>query len=675
MTIAPTDASQDMSVATEPRARRSVGFRADLDGLRAIAIGVIVAYHAGISGFGGGFIGVDVFFVISGFLIMGQLDRELVGTGTLHLPTFWARRARRLVPAAVATVLFVVVASQIVYSALHWQTVATEGLAATFYLSNELYRNASTDYFAPALTASPLLNTWSLAVEEQFYLVWPVLILLAGRVLPSRWDRRRLRIGVVATVVVLSFWFGLRMLDVDTPTAYFSALARAWEFGVGALLALTVSHLRRIGPAASRLLLIGGLGLLGWGLLTINDQTVFPGWAAVIPVLGTAAMIAGGSGPDQLAARTIGCRPLQAVGRISYSWYLWHWPVMVLGTFVLNTTATPAKTALVLLSLAPAYFTYRLLEIRLRHAPRLVASNRRTAAVMLAFVLVAAVACAGLWVRGAVATSDPYVQRLAAASADVEDLKPECATDVVADLLTNCVWGDPAGSRTALIIGDSHAAHWLPALDVIGHQQQLRVVGSIQGSCPSLGYGYQPELPTCVSKIAGTPELIRRLHPDLVIVANSVGYVCCLLGPDGQLVGNDANLATWQQGTADRATQLKSLGVPLLIISDTPRFPKDPIDCLVTTRDEHACDATAADEESILGGMHRAEQAAVAQVGWGTFFDANPLLCRDGVCPLEDDGRVMYADGHHLTTAESRALAPPLGDAVGRALAPTAATG
>jgi peptidoglycan/LPS O-acetylase OafA/YrhL len=670
MAVTNTRVTEPAAIGRRSRRRTEPvsGFRPDIDGLRAVAIVLVVLYHAGVSGFAAGFIGVDIFFVISGFLIMTQLDRELGATGTLRLPTFWARRARRLIPAAAVTVMFVVVASQFVYSSFHWQTVATEALAATFYVSNELYRNASTDYFAPALTASPLLNTWSLAVEEQFYLVWPTLLVLVAKAVPVRGNGRRNRIVVVSVVTGLSFLFSQRLLSVDGATAYFSALSRAWEFGIGALLALLISHFRTWSRGRTRPLAVLSVILLGWAMLTITDLTPFPGWAAVLPVLAAAAIIVAGAGRDDVPARTLGCAPLQALGRLSYSWYLWHWPMMVLGSIWLQSETTTTRLGLVLIALVPAFLTYRYLELVLRRAPSLVRSNRRTAGVMIAFVLVVTSASAVLWVRGDIATADPYLQRLAAARADVQELKGECATDSVDDLLANCVWGDPHGSSTVLIIGDSHAAHWIPAFDEVGRTQGLRVVVSMQGSCPSFGDGFHGQRPTCTTKIAGTDAMITQLRPALTVFANSVGYLGSLIDRDGHLVPDDQEATTWQRGVEARADELKRLGVPMLIMLDTPRNQEDPIDCLAKTRDVTQCQSTTAQQEAILGDMHGAERAAVASAGWGSLFDALPYLCHDGICPLDDQGRLVYADQHHLTTAESRSLASPVGRAVAAAL-------
>jgi peptidoglycan/LPS O-acetylase OafA/YrhL len=646
---------------------RPVGFRADIDGLRAVAIILVVAYHAGIPGFAGGFIGVDVFFVISGFLIMTQLDRELVARGTVRLRTFWARRARRLVPAAAVTTLFVVIASQFAFSALRWQPVAVQGLATTFYLSNELFRRASTDYFAPSILSSPLLNTWSLAVEEQFYLVWPMLLVLVAAVFPRPGVAgRRVRVIAVATVSVLSFAFSQRALQVDQPTAYFAALSRAWEFGVGALLALLAGYLRTWSTRRTRTAAVLGVVVLVWAMATISDLTAYPGSAAVLPVLAAAGIIIAGAGRDLLPARTLGCAPLQAIGRLSYSWYLWHWPVMVIGTAWLSNQSVGLRTTLVLVSLVPAFLTYRYLETVLRRAPSLVASNKRTAAVMLTFVAVVATCCCLLWVRGSVAVSDPYVQRLVDARADSPALPGECATNDVDQLLASCQRGDPLGTTTVLLVGDSHAAHWLPAFDEAGKANHFRVVASMMGVCPSVSDGYRGEAAECATKIAGVPTLLSQLHPDLVVLANSVGYLDTVYGPDGQ-VAADPVLA-WQQGVTDRAEELRRLGIPLLIIQDTPGTLADPNECLAKQRDDAACESTIDEQLQTLAPMRQAEAGGVAAAGWGTLWDPLPLLCPNGTCELEDHGRLVYTDEHHLTNTESRALQAPIADAVRRAL-------
>ncbi len=685
MTVAGVRHDTQSDVTSRPAVVVSAqtGFRPDIDGLRAVAIILVVAYHAGLPHFGSGFIGVDVFFVISGYLIMTQLDKELQATGRVRLATFWARRARRLVPAAAVTTIAVVIVSQFVYSPFHWQPVATEALATTFYVSNELFRRASTDYFAPALTSSPLLNTWSLAVEEQFYLLWPSLLVLTAKLASNgkhvgpgsaREHARRTRIVVVGTVMALSFLFSQQLLASNPQSAYFASLSRAWEFGVGAMLALLVASFRSWTPRRTRTIGVIGIALLVWAIATITEQTAYPGWAALLPVLATAAAIVAGAGHDLLPARTLGWRPLQAIGRVSYSWYLWHWPVMILGIRALGRDDVPTKTELVLFSLVPAYLTYRFLESRLRRAPALVASNRRTAAVMLSFVAVVSIAAGLLWIRGESAMSDPYMQRLAAARNDAPALPPACATNDVTVLQTSCVRGDPSGSSTVLLIGDSHAAEWLPALDEVGKTQGLRIIASVQGVCPGVGDGYAGETPECATKIAGTDQLITDLRPSLVVMSNSVWYRGTLIDKSGDLLAPDDQAAGWQRGVEERARRVASYGGRFLLFQDTPSNTSDPNECLGRTRDMAGCQSTRAYQESVQGPIRKAQADGLAAAGSGTLFDPLPYLCGEDVCPLERDGRLVYTDQHHLTDATARSLAGPVGEAISHALGTSAAT-
>ena len=414
-------------------------FRPDLEGLRAVAVLLVLLFHARIPGFGGGYIGVDVFFVLSGFLITGLLVRELVATGRVDLPAFYARRSRRLLPAAALTLLVTVVVSFLVLPPLRLPDVAGDTVAAAVYFSNMRFALLATDYLGSTLPPSPLLHFWSLGVEEQFYFVWPALLLLTtGTAFRARRVAAGLRLLAITlgATFVLSLGISLWLTDAAQPWAFFSLPARAWELALGALLAL---------PMAARLVPARLEPVLGWagvsmvvasGLL-FNEATVFPGIAALLPTLGSALVIASGlraaasgaaatrdavppaanalrapeSGIAGLRrflrpAEVLGLAPMRFIGRISYSLYLWHWPILVLPQVVAGDTLPgPARVALGLLSIAVAAASQRWVEDPIRHGRFVGLGSRRSLVMAGAVPLLVAVVSLSLGAAALARTS------------------------------------------------------------------------------------------------------------------------------------------------------------------------------------------------------------------------------------------------------------------------------
>ena len=311
-------------------------FRPDLEGLRAVAVLLVLLYHAGVPGFGGGFVGVDVFFVLSGFLITSLLLRELHSTGTLSIAGFYARRARRLLPAAGLVLIVTLVGSVVFLSPLRIPTVSADIGAAGLYVSNFRFAAQANDYFAAGGTPSPVLHYWSLSVEEQFYIVWPGLLLLL-----YRWGRSWIGIAV-GVIVVASFGLSLVLTGVNQPVAFYLLPTRAWQLGVGALLSLAALRFTRINPALGATLTLLGVVAAAAASLAFSDRTPFPGMAAALPVAAAALVIVGGmpSG-GTVASRWLAVRPVRYLGTISYSVYLWHWPLLVLAAGAVGHALSP----------------------------------------------------------------------------------------------------------------------------------------------------------------------------------------------------------------------------------------------------------------------------------------------------------------------------------------------
>ena len=314
-------------------------FRPDIEGLRAVAVLAVVLFHADVPGVGGGYIGVDVFFVISGFLITGLLWREVSTAGTVRLRRFYGARARRLLPASATVGVVTAIASAVLLPPLQARTVIGDGIASALYVSNYRFVLQGVDYFGRHMPPSPFQHYWSLGVEEQFYLVWPAMII--GTAWLIRRARRRTRahatsserpyLVVLALVAAVSFALSLAVTHWAPFVAFFSLPTRAWQLAVGGLVALTAGQWRRLPALPAAIAGWGGLALILLACTQLGTATPYPGTAALLPMLGTALVIgAGCAAPSQGCGRVLALSPMRAIGRVSYSWYLWHWPVLVL---------------------------------------------------------------------------------------------------------------------------------------------------------------------------------------------------------------------------------------------------------------------------------------------------------------------------------------------------------
>jgi len=692
--------------------------RLDIQGLRAVAVGLVVAGHV-FGKPGGGFVGVDVFFVISGFLITGLLLREAEERGRISLGGFYRRRARRVLPVGLLALAVTVTASYVVLLEDRFvRTAADAGWAAGF-LANWRFAAADADYFDSGLPPSPLQHYWSLGVEEQFYLVWPLLLLAVVALLHRSGGRAHLRAtvaGLAGAVVVGSFaWAWVQ--SVQEPTlAYYSSFTRAWEVAAGALLAALAPRLTAL-PAQLRNVL-GALGLAGIlaSCLLLSGASSFPAPVGALPVLATLLVLASGIGSGRVAAtRPLRAAPLVYLGALSFSIYLWHWPVLVLGDVLVVERTVVFQVAVLALTLGLAVASYHLVErpvldsdfLRTGHpidwpTSRPVALG---ALAVSAVLVVAALAVPRL-------TSPPTPTPVAAGSAPGQsapgagDASPQQAAeeevvdalvsgliaqefpelspplDDVADQGVNpelepgaeclnptsltdpdlCVHG--TGPRRAMLVGDSVAISWMPALrEALGEPWSVR--GYALSNCPyvsaTIEIDYDPEgAARCNEARATMREQVRRERPDLLVLSTFEAGVLWL-GESPLPAAQDA----WQEAAVRGIREMAGPGTRVVILAPPPagHAVEGCVSRFSVPRD---CQGSPSDAWK---AQSAAEQIAARKTG-ATYIDTLDWFCLDDQCPIFAGDTVVRWDIVHLTRQYAASLADVLGFALQPAIRP-----
>ncbi|MFJ4221467.1 acyltransferase family protein [Curtobacterium luteum] len=663
-------------------------FRADVHGLRGVDVVLVLAEHARIA-FGGGFVGVDVFFVISGFLITGHVVRELEQRGRVDLAAFWARRVRRILPSAVLVVLVTAVGGFVLVPPLAHGELAQAALASLVSIPNLYFAAEGTNYLAGE-APSPFQHYWSLGVEEQFYLLWPLLLLIVWRTGRRASDRRR-AVQLVATVVVLivsSLVLAVLLTDRSQPWAFFSLPSRAWELAAGGLAAVAVRRgIVLHGRAAA---VVGWAGLAGVlvAATVFSADTAYPGTAALLPVLAAVALVWSGAdrnpyGPVAL----LGTRPLQYLGGISYALYLWHWPLLVLPQAAVGF-ASPlpvwARLAAVGAAVVLAHLTTRYVEQPCRG---LRASDVRTVLLGLAasVVAVAVVVGASTVTAPRMLTSDrvaadvapttpptftPFVPvgldpRLDRATAlESQYRRNGCHVDSAPDTTINsCVLGDPRGALTVALVGDSHAAHWMPALEAWADRHGgVRVLGYTKNGCTMVDV----ELRTAGNRAyrecdTWRDRVLQRLaaeSPDVVLVAGSA-HLPLEGAPDES--DRAVRSGLWRDGLRRTLAALPERS-RVSVFADTPEFAESVPRCLSANLDD--TDACAVDRRTGVDAAWIASERRVTEAAGHHYVDLNDWFCTATRCGVVSGNTLMYRDHGHLTEPWVRALWQQIGAAV-----------
>ncbi len=657
MTVTTDDTPEALrdEAGTAPGDRR---FRPDVQGLRAVAILLVVLYHASIPGLSGGYVGVDVFFVISGFVITGVLLRERTSTGSTSIRAFYGRRARRIIPAATLVIIATVVATFIfVGSATGW-TTAVDGKWASVFLANFHFAGTATNYLASQSPPSPLQNYWSLAVEEQFYIVYPTAFLVVAALMTR--VPLRVRLGaLLGATIVSSYVLSIVMTASNPSAAYFSPFTRAWELALGGLLAVTSDSLRRLGPLVAAGASWLGLGAIVSSAFVFTSATAYPGSLVVVPVLGSALVIAGGTAqPPYGAEVALRLRPFQLLGLVSYSLYLWHWPILTIAAQRDGKTTLPVgeNLGLLILGLALAVVTYRLVENPIRHSKPLM--TRRWASIAMGLCLIAS--------SLAVTTFEVHRYQASAPSAGVADATPgtACALPTkrqVASLhyptrRATSVPAVPAETRM-VVVGDSTACTLLIGLAAVGPSYGIQVESGAVIGCGIVsgrlapyyynGLDLEAYTRTCQSRARAAEAAALRLgKPDVIVWSSTFERSGIALHTPTGLEVLVQGTPRWRKVMLQRMdTRLKQFiatGATVVLLLQPPF-----VDAGSPSRPT-AKDAEFALLNTMLG------QLAARHPGHVGVLDLSTRVCPSGPpCPYRVGGLVVRPDGADYESAGS----------------------
>ena len=648
----------------------SSGYRRDIDGLRAVAITAVVLFHAGIWPFRSGYVGVDIFFVISGYLIGGIIYRASA-RGSLNLLDFYSRRARRILPMLILIVFVSLMAGLALLTPAELKQLAESAASAMAAVSNFFFWQ-TISYFSQDAHLDPMLMTWTLGVEEQFYLTLPVILLLARRLRP------RIQLLVLAGLTLGSLVLSVTMSPGAPTSSFYLLPTRFWELGAGVLLAVWQSQGgRKPARITSNALSVAGLVAIGLAVVAFDGTTTFPGAAALLPVLGTTALIAAEG--SWLTGRVLASPPLVAIGLVSYSWYLWHWPLMAFAR--LCSVRTPSVLVLSgagLIALLLAAASWRFIERPFRRAA--LSGGRTILAYALASVTLI-IAMVGLRL------ADGLPQRLSPGVAEIEAAvsathnTPCISYGVVPKLSPQCIAPAPR-ERVIAIIGDSHAGALAPGLQELARQNGWGVDVFAKPSCrPLLGTTvWRRDQPDLAANCA------RFMNAVVAHVANDPAVITVMLAglwrtpltnpPDeehyadvGHPDSRESGAVLLAMGLLNAVTPLMDAGKRVFLVEDTPYWPFDP----ARRAKIQAIPLKAAIERFIedgripdtvaAGNAHNDAAAAivmdVAAVTGARLLDMPAAICPGGSCRYKEGKVILFADASHLTKQGGiRALTP-----------------
>ena len=675
-----TEETKESAAGAQHGAKGKKQLRGDIEGLRAVAVGTVLLYHVGIPFMPGGFVGVDVFFVISGFLITSLLLREASKSGRISIADFYARRARRLLPAASVVLVFTAVVGWFVLSGQDRANLGSDVIAATFYVINWALAYRSVDYLAEDAAPSALQHYWSLSVEEQFYVVWP-LVIIVGLFLARRTRARPkpLLFGLLSLIALASLVYSVLHTESDPATAYFYTTTRVWELAIGALLAFLVLRLTSLPRIAAEALAGIGLVMIVCSAFFLSSGTPWPSGWALLPTVGAALVIAGGCATQStVAARLLSVGPMVWIGGISYAIYLWHWPLIILTKAAWPEVRIRHLVVVGILSIVLAWLTKHLVEDPIRFHPGLSAKASRGLLFGGASMLVTAV-LGGLvflsvprldaeaQVTGAASLvanpeSDDWQVKEGAALQEVVPNSGETTPDPAvapqdvpayyeddcqvlfgdSQVDPSCVYGAKDGTTTVALLGDSKMGQWFPAVTDIAATEDWRVELYLKSAC---SFSYQAREDDC-SQFGR--NVIKHFEeegaPDIAIVSHGAPA-----SPE------------LRDGSEQAVEDLKAMGTKVVYLADSPRPDVSEVYTCVEENPEDfsACAFPAKGKGRAGVGTPNLEQAAEATDT--PFVDLNEWICPPGsTCPPVISDTLVYRQGSHVTASYIRTLTPML---------------
>jgi peptidoglycan/LPS O-acetylase OafA/YrhL len=650
-------------------------FRGDIQGLRGISVLSVVLFHLSDRLAPGGFVGVDIFFSISGYIITTLLLREYEASGHISLGGFLARRARRLLPNATAVLAFILIAGLVVIPNYDYPLLVGDVKSAALYYSNFHFLAAKLEYFKSNLEPSAVVHFWSLSIEEQFYFVWPAVVLLTCNL--SRRYRYSWMTSVGAMLLaiwVVSFVSCIIVVRYNQPLAFFGSGTRVWELASGALLAVFRNS---VGSPVSRYREeagVLGLGLIVLSFWFLDENKTHPGVLTLLPVLGTLLVIAAGTGADYQprVAKLLSARWLNWFGDRSYSIYLWHWPMIIFANRLIDGRPILAGISAVIGTLILSELAYRFIETPIHRGQW---NTRRVyPQIALAACSVAGVLMLGILIEN---LSNVLLGREDARSRWSESIKiatnddgapyrDKCHLDGSDVMQPECLYGDKGAARTAILFGDSHAAHWFPALEKVGLDHGWAVRSWSKSVCPAARiHVWDPYRKTryveCDQWRAAIIARILKMEPrPVVFLSSSNGYSGWTQSIDGKSVlNNRAAEDDFERGLTETAKALVGGGATVYIIRDTPLADVKYKQCIVRRLGGVGCERP----RSRAINQNEIEKRVAEALNVG-FIDVSDIICEKTTCPVVKDGMIVYRDDSHMTATFARTLAPTFKEAL-----------